>query len=135
MSLTDHVTFRNPDTMFAAAGYSTVVEVRNVSTIFISGQIAVNKEGEIVGLGDLAAQTRQVFENIKLALEAASVDFQHVIKLSFFMTDISQMQIVRDIRDEYINLANPPASSAFEVRKLVRDEFLIEVEAVAAGSL
>lgn len=135
MKIEEHVKFMNPASMPAGPGYSSVVEVTNVTTIYISGQIALNNAGELVGVGDLAAQTKQVFENIKYALEAASVDFQHVIKLTFFLTDISQMQAVRSIRDQYINLANPPASSAVEVRKLIRDELLIEVEAIAVRSL
>lgn len=131
MNIEKHVKFINPPSMPAGPGYSSVVEATNVTTIYISGQIALNPAGEIVGAGDLAAQTKQVFENIRHALEAASVDFRHVVKLTFFLTDISRMPIVRSIRDEYINLANPPASSAVEVRRLVRDELLIEVEAIA----
>lgn len=80
-------------------------------------------------------QTRQVFENIRTALEAADAGFDDVVKLTFFMTDISQMHIVREVRDQYVNTANPPASSAVEVRKLIRDEFMIEIEATAAAQL
>lgn len=57
------------------------------------------------------------------------------MKLTFYMTDISQMHIVREIRDQYVNTADPPASSAVEARKLIRDEFLIEIEATAAAQL
>lgn len=134
MKLDDQVKFINPDTLPAGRGYSSVVEVSHARTVYISGQIAMNKEGKVVGTGDMAAQTKQVFENIKLALEAASVDFNHVIKLTFFLTDISQMPAVREIRDQYINKANPPASSAVEVRRLIRDDLLIEVEAIAVGN-
>ncbi|WP_438446530.1 RidA family protein [Gorillibacterium sp. sgz5001074] len=125
--------FRNPQSMPPANGYTQVVEVRNGRTIYVSGQIAINQNGEVVGLGDLAAQTRQVFENIKVALEASSVSFDDVVKLTFFLTDISQIQVVRDIRDLYINTKNPPASSAVEVSNLVNDHFLIEIEAIAVG--
>lgn len=125
--------FRNPQSMPPVNGYTQVVEVRNGRTIYVSGQVAVNQKGELVGPGDLAAQTRQVFENIKAALEASGVTFNDVVKLTFFLTDISQMQIVRDIRDRYVNTTNPPASSAVEVSKLVNDHFLIEIEAIAVG--
>ena len=128
------VKFINPDTMPPTFGYTHVVEARSARTIYVSGQVPVNKEGQVVGVGDLAAQTRQVFENIKLALEAADVSFADVVKLTFFLTDISQMQVVREIRDQYINTVNPPASSAVEVRKLIRDELMIEIEAVAVGN-
>jgi enamine deaminase RidA (YjgF/YER057c/UK114 family) len=76
-----------------------------------------------------------VFENIKSALEAVGLNFNDVVKLTFFLTDISKMQVVREIRDEYINTMNPPASSAVEVRRLIRDDLLIEIEAIAVGDL
>jgi reactive intermediate/imine deaminase len=135
MPNSERITYINPHTMPPTFGYTHVVEVRNARTIYISGQIAMNKEGQVVGSGDLAAQTKQVFENIRSALEAADVSFHDVVKLTFFLTDISNMAVVREIRDQYINTANPPASSAVEVRKLIRDELLIEIEAIAVGSL
>ncbi|MFB0842068.1 RidA family protein [Paenibacillus oleatilyticus] len=125
--------FRNPQSMPPANGYTQVVEVRNGRTIYVSGQVAMNQNGKLVGPGDLAAQTRQVFENIKAALESSGVSFNDVVKLTFFVTDIAQMQIVRDIRDSYVNTKNPPASSAVEVSKLVNEHFLIEIEAIAVG--
>ncbi|HZG13960.1 MAG TPA: RidA family protein [Candidatus Bathyarchaeia archaeon] len=127
------ITFRNPKSLPPTNGYTHAVEVRNGRTIYVSGQVAINPQGELVGKGDLAAQTRQVFENIKAALEASDVSFDDVVKLTFFLTDISQIQTVRDIRDLYINTSNPPASSAVEVRKLVNEHFLIEIEAIAVG--
>ncbi|WP_025847045.1 RidA family protein [Paenibacillus ehimensis] len=127
------IIFRKPQSMPPAKGYTQVVEVRNGRTIYVSGQVAVNQHGELVGPGDLAAQTRQVFENIKSALEASGASFNDVVKLTFFVTDIAQMQTVRDIRDSYVNTKNPPASSAVEVSKLVNDQFLIEIEAIAVG--
>lgn len=126
--------FLNPETMPATFGYSHVVDVSNARTIYISGQVAINTEGNIVGVGDLASQTKQVFENIRIALEASEVSFHDVVKLTFFLTDISQMPIVRDIRDQYIDTKNPPASSAVEVSKLIKDELLIEIEAIAVGN-
>jgi len=127
------ITFRNPKSLPPTKGYTHAVEVRNGRTIYVSGQVALNLQGELVGKGDLAAQTRQVFENIKAALEASDASFDDVVKLTFFLTDISQIQTVREIRDLYINTSNPPASSAVEVRKLVNEQFLIEIEAIAVG--
>ena len=96
--------FINPETMPPTSGYSHVVEVSNAKrTIYISGQVAINTDGQIVGIGDLATQTRQVFENIKSALETSELRFNDVVKLTFFLTDISQMATVRDIRDQYID--------------------------------
>ena len=116
--------FINSETMPPTSGYSHVVEVSNAKrTIYISGQVGINTDGQIVGIGDLATQTRQVFENIKSALETSELRFNDVVKLTFFLTDISQMATVRDIRDQYIDTKNPPASSAVEVRKLINDNF------------
>ena len=127
--------FINPETMPPTFGYSHVVEVSNTKrTIYISGQVAINIDGQIVGINDLATQTRQVFENIKIALEASDLNFNDVVKLTFFLTDISQMAVVRDIRDQYIDTNNPPASSAVEVRKLINDNLLIEIEAIAVAN-
>jgi reactive intermediate/imine deaminase len=135
MKFDEQVKFMNPETMPVPHGYSNVVEVTNGRTIYISGQVSLNKDGQVVGIADLAMQTKQVFENIKSALEAAGVDYDNVIKLTFFLTDISKMQIVREIRDRYVNTLNPPASSAVEVRRLIREELLIEIEAIAVGGL
>ncbi|MCW9129457.1 RidA family protein [Bacillus paramycoides] len=127
--------FINPENMPATFGYSHIVEVNNAKrTIYISGQVAINTDGHIVGIGDLATQTRQVFENIKIALKTSELNFNDVVKLTFFLTDISQMSIVRDIRDQYINTNNPPASSALEVNKLIHNELLIEIEAIAVAN-
>jgi reactive intermediate/imine deaminase len=126
-------TFINPDTMPKPNGYTNVVEVRSGRTIYIAGQVALNRDGQAVGIGDLAVQTKQVFENIKAALEAADAAFDEVVKMTYFLTDISQIQVVRDIRDTYINTSNPPASTAIEVSRLFREHFLIEIEAIAVA--
>ena len=127
--------FINPPEISAGNGYTHVVEVSNSKMIYLSGQVAFDVNRNIVGKDNLEAQTRQVFENIKAALAAAGADFSHVVKLSVFMLDISQIAVVRGVRDQYVNTAQPPASSAFEVRKLFRDDVLIEIEAIAAVPL
>jgi reactive intermediate/imine deaminase len=109
-----------------------VVEVTGGRTIYVSGQIPVDKSGAIVGAGNLRAQTQQVFENIKAGLEAAGATFGDVIKLNIYMLDVSQVQVVRDVRDKFVDTARPPASTLVEVRRLVREEFLIEIDAVAS---
>jgi reactive intermediate/imine deaminase len=123
--------FLNPDTMPKPFGYTQVVRVSGGQTIYIAGQIALDPAGQVVGPGDLHAQTVQVFKNLEAALAAAGATFQHVVKLSYYMLDISQIAVVRGVRDQYINTQQPPASTAVEVRRLFRDDFLIEVEAIA----
>jgi reactive intermediate/imine deaminase len=126
-----HTTRINPDTLAAPRGYSHVVVAAAGRTIYVSGQVPIDKTGALVGAGDLAAQTRQVFENVKAALAAAGATFGDVVKLTYFVTDASQVQVVRDVRDTFIDPARAPASTLVEVRRLVRQEFLVEIDAIA----
>ena len=126
------VRFLNPASMPQSVGYTQMVEVTGSKMLYLSGQIAIDPAGQIVGVGDLQAQTQQVFENLKAGLAAAGATFDHVVKLQLFLLDITQIQIVRDVRDRYVNTQLPPASTAVEVRRLFRDELLIEIDAIAA---
>lgn len=123
--------FINPETIAQPNGYTHVVETRGNRTVYISGQVALDRQGNLVGMDDMKAQTEQVFQNLQAALESVNASFDNVVKLTFFLVDASQMQVVREVRNRYINTAQPPASTAVEVRQLVRKEFLIEVEAIA----
>ena len=125
----------NPDTMAKpTAGYSQVAEVRGGKLVYIAGQVALDRSGKLVGKDDFRAQVEQVFENLNAAVKAAGGDFHSVIKLNYFCAesvDPSQLPVVREIRDKYVNTANPPVSTFVVVKRLVRPEWLIEVEAVA----
>lgn len=123
--------FINPETLARPTGYSHVVETKGSRTIYIAGQIALDHQGNLVGLNDMRAQAEQVFQNLQAALAAVEASFDDVVKLTYYVVDISQMQAVRDVRDRFVNPAQLPASTAVEVRQLVRKEFLLEVEAVA----
>jgi reactive intermediate/imine deaminase len=123
--------FLNPATMPQPVGYTQVVDVPGGRTIYIAGQIALDPNGQVVGPGDLHAQTVQVFENLSAALAAVGATFGHVVKLNYYLLDITQIPVVRSVRDRYINTQQPPASTAVEVRRLFRDDFLIEVDAIA----
>jgi enamine deaminase RidA (YjgF/YER057c/UK114 family) len=115
----------------APAGYSHVVEVKGGRTLYIAGQLALDKEGNLVGRGDFRTQVKQVFENLKARLEEGGATFKDVVKLNYYLTDASDLQALRDTRNSYINTENPPASTLVVVKQLVREEYLIEVEAVA----
>ena len=125
--------FLSPETMPAPYGYSQVVEVKANRTVYIAGQVPLNTDNEVVGAGDFAAQVEQVFENVRLALEAVDMSFNNVVKMQFFVTDIANLALVRDIRDRYINTDNPPASTSVEVSGLFRPDVLFEMDAVAVG--
>lgn len=100
--------------------------------IFLAGQIALDASGNLVGRGDFRAQAQQVFENIKTALATVGADFSHVVKLNIYMVDRSQLPLLREVRDLYVNTQTPPASTLIEVRSLAQEEFLLEIEAIAS---
>jgi reactive intermediate/imine deaminase len=126
--------FINPSSLTRPVGYTHVVATAGVTTIYISGQVPLDAAGNLVGEGDLHAQATQVFRNLRAALEAAGADFNAVVKLGFYFTDISQIAIVREVRDQFINTTNPPASTAVEVSRLFREGNLFEADAIAVLS-
>ena len=124
----------NPDSIAKPTGYSHVAEVNGGKIVYIAGQVALDKSGNLVGKDDFRAQVQQVFENLKAAVEAAGGDFNSVVKLNYYCAenvDPAQITVVREVRDKYVNTANPPVSTLVYVKRLVRPEWLIEVEAVA----
>lgn len=123
--------FLTPATLSPPFGYSHVVEARAGTIVYISGQVPLDTNGELVGAGDFEAQTRQVFENLTRALEAADATWGDVVKLDYFLRDVSRIATVRAIRDEYLDTANPPASTLVEVSGLFRPDVLVEIQAVA----
>ena len=125
------VKFVKSETLPPAAGYSQVAVVTKGRLIYIAGQVAMDSSGKLVGPGDFRAQVKQTFENLKAALAAGGATFDNVVKLNSYFVDVKQAPVFREVRDQYVNLANPPVSTAVEVRRLVREEWLVEVEAVA----
>ncbi len=125
------IRFVDPPDLARPFGYSHIAEASSGKTIYISGQVALDRSGNLIGPGDLHTQTQQVFANLKAALAAVGADFNAVIKLTYYLLDISQIQIVREVRDQFVNIQQPPASSAVEVRRLFRDDLLIEIDAIA----
>jgi enamine deaminase RidA (YjgF/YER057c/UK114 family) len=123
--------FLDPEGIHRPTGYTHVVEVTAGRPVYVSGQVALDPSGALVGEGDLRAQARQVFENLRVALAAVGAGFEQVVKLNLYLLDAAQLPVVREVRDQYVDVRRPPASTAVEVRRLAREEFLIEVEAVA----
>ena len=98
--------------------------------VFVSGCIAVDGEGRLVGEGDVVAQTRQVFENIEAILAAAGASIHDVVKVTIFLTDIGDRAAVNEVRREVFGNTRP-ASTLVEVSKLVLDGARVEIEALA----
>ncbi len=135
MSPPDNVHFLNPPTLAPPPGYTHVVTVTNARMIYVAGQVALDPAGNLVGPGDFRAQARQVFENIKAALESVGAGFDDVIKLNIYLVDFGHLATLREIRDAYVNVQRPPASTAVQVSRLAREEFLLEIEAMAVPAI
>jgi enamine deaminase RidA (YjgF/YER057c/UK114 family) len=125
------IKFVKSETLPPSPGYSQAAVVTKGRFIFIAGQVAMDTSGKLVGPGDFRAQVKQTFENLKATLAANGATFDNVVKLNSYFVDVKQIPAFREVRDQYINVANPPVSTAVEVRRLVREEWLIEIEAVA----
>jgi 2-iminobutanoate/2-iminopropanoate deaminase len=110
--------------------YSHVVVAEGRRMIFISGQLARDRHGQVVGRGDMRAQLRQVGENLKAALEAAGATLNDLVKTTTYVTDIEDYFKHVDVRMEYFGAALP-TSTTVEVRRLAQADFLVEVEAIA----
>jgi enamine deaminase RidA (YjgF/YER057c/UK114 family) len=130
---TSVIKFSNPPVVYPGKGYSQKVSVDlgTCTMIVLSGQVAFDKNGNLIGKEDLAKQTEQVFTNIKDIIEDAGGSVNDLIKINYYLLDVNQIQAVRDIRDKYINTKNPPASTLVQVSKLFRNNILIEIEATA----
>lgn len=125
--------FINPSGLFSSRSYTHAVSVSGGRTVYISGQVAFNTAGDVVGVGDFRAQVTQVFENLKLALAAADADFSDVVKVNYYVVglDAERVQTIRDVRRGYLPAENPPASTLVGVQQLVRPDLYLEIEVVA----
>jgi enamine deaminase RidA (YjgF/YER057c/UK114 family) len=126
--------FINPAAIAKPPGYTHVIEVTGPGrTVYIAGQLGLDATGHLAGAPlDFRAQAKQAFENLKQALAAVDARFEHVVKLNNYLVDIdAHLPLLREVRNAYVNTANPPASTTVQVVKLARDGALFEVEAIA----
>lgn len=132
-SLSAQTEFLKPEGLAPANGYSHVVVTKPGKLIFISGQVANDKQGKLVGKDDLKVQTTQVFENLKAALAAAGATFNDVVKITWYVKGYKTeyLPILREVRNTYVNKDQPPASTLVGVAALFQDDYLLEVEAMA----
>ena len=120
------VFFPNPDNK--PVGFSPATRVGNL--VFVSGQVAVDENGDLVGIGDARAQSEQCFRNIEAALTAAGASWDDVTKITCFMVNADDYAAYAEVRNGIFS-ENGPASSTVFVTALVRPEMLVEVEAFA----
>jgi 2-iminobutanoate/2-iminopropanoate deaminase len=121
----------NPPPLSKPTGYTHVVEVTGpAKTVYVAGQIAFDKDGKIVGAGDMKAQAEQVFKNLQTALEAAGAKFSDVVKMNTYITDMGKAPVVREVRARYFG-ETTPASTLVQVAALARPELMLEIEVIA----
>jgi reactive intermediate/imine deaminase len=121
----------NPPALSTPTGYTHVVEVTGpAKTVYVAGQIAFDKEGKLVGAGDMAAQAEQVFKNLQAALETAGAKFSDVVKMNTYITDMAKAPAVREVRARYFGQSTP-ASTLVQVAALARPELMLEIEVIA----
>jgi len=125
--------FVNPAGLKPLGMYSNVACARGGTLVFISGQVAVDAEGRTVGKGNMQAQAVQVFENLKRALQGAGATFQDVLKFNIYICELTPeaRKAVTEVRARYIDQARPPAATMIGVDRLVEDDLMLEIEAVA----
>jgi len=124
----------NPPTLSTPTGYTHVVELEvngRAKVAYIAGQIALDKDGKVVGAGDMKAQAEQVFKNLEAALAAAGAKFSDVVKMNTYVTDMEKAAAVREVRSCYFG-TTVPASTMVQVVKLARPELMLEIEVIAA---
>jgi 2-iminobutanoate/2-iminopropanoate deaminase len=123
----------NPETVAQPlkAYYSNAVRVSSGPLLFISGQVALDKTGRIVGKGDLRAQAIQVLENIRAILAANRASMKDVVQVTVYVTDMRAFNDIADIRLKYFP-KDGPTSVIVEVSKLALPELEIEISAIAA---
>src|ERR671931_1196907 len=109
--------------------HATMVEARG-KLVFISGMTSRRADGTIAGIGDIEAQTRQVCENLKAAVEAAGGTMDDICRVDVYVRNMEHFEKIHKVRREYFG-APPPASTMVEVAKMTSSEYLIEISALA----
>jgi len=127
---TQHI---NPEAVSKPNNYTHVVAAEGRRIVFVSGQVAIDKDGNVVGKGDLARQAEQVFENLKACLASAGATFADVTKMTTFIVNYrpEHRTMIADLRRRYLPADKPPASTLLGVQSLATPDILIEIEATA----
>jgi 2-iminobutanoate/2-iminopropanoate deaminase len=111
--------------------YSHAVVLEPRRLVFISGQLARDIDGKVVGAGDMRTQLRKVLENLSIALHAAGAGLSNLVRTNTYVTDIDEYFQHVDLRMEFYSHAMP-TSTTVEVRRLAQPELMVEIDAIAA---
>jgi enamine deaminase RidA (YjgF/YER057c/UK114 family) len=127
--------YLNPKALFDPKFFTHTVAVTGpAKLVYVAGQVSYDREGRIVGKGDMRAQTRQIFESLSRNLEAAGARWSDVIKVNGYMVGMNPQRLAeyREERSRYLDAGHLPASTLVGVERLVHDDLLLEVEVIAA---
>jgi len=127
--------FINPKALLSPPGYSHIAKVHRGTIVYLAGRVSSDASGKLIGAGNFEAQVEQVFSNLKIAVEAAGGTMADIVKMNYYLAaEVDQTGVpkLRAIRDRYLNVASPPASTLVVVTRLAQPGWLIEIEAVAA---
>jgi enamine deaminase RidA (YjgF/YER057c/UK114 family) len=127
--------YLNPQGLSKPTGYTHVVVVAEPGKlIYVSGQTARSAAGEIIGKGDFRAQVTQAMENLKTALAAAGATMADIVKLNYYVVNLTpdQVPIIREVRQKYLTTEHPPAATLVGVTALAQADLMVEIEAIAA---
>ena len=110
--------------------WTTVTAARPGKLVFVSGLTAKNEHGDIVGKGDVGAQTRQVCENLRAAMRAAGGNLADIVRVDVFIKEMAGFEAIHAVRREFFG-PNPPASTMVAVSAFTHPDMLIEINAIA----
>src|SRR6266481_2951678 len=131
--LAQNIQHINPPGLNNSPAYTQVVAAKPGTVLWISGQVAQNSKGEVVGKGDLKAQLNQAWENVKLALAGSGATFKDVVKITTYVVNYkpSMRPELREARLRFMGASEPPASTLVGVQSLASEEWLVEIEVTA----
>jgi enamine deaminase RidA (YjgF/YER057c/UK114 family) len=122
--------YLNPPSLVKPTGYSHLVVAPDGRTVYVAGQVALDSTGQLAAR-DFRGQADRVFQNLRRAMESVGGSLDDLVKTTTYITDRSQIPVLREVREKYLNRRSPPASTLLVVSGLARDDLLIEIEAVA----
>ncbi len=120
----------NPPEMAPPTGYSYAIK-KTGTPVFISGQVALDAAGHLVGENDVAAQTEQVFHNLRTVVHACGGSLDDVVKITIYVTDSSYRPAVAAARQRHFKEGQYPASTYLVISALAVPQLLVEIEAIA----
>jgi len=118
----------NPKNVHWPFGFSHIVKMGD--TVYISGQLPQDQDGNIVGKGDMVAQTEKTYENLKKCLESVGATMHDIVMLRIFATNLEEFQKTGDVRKKYFGKYRP-ATTGLEISRLYFPDAMIEIEATA----